>query len=181
MSRWPQRSYQRPSFCLSSASASRILLPTAESWCCRASHVARCAPRLSVTVHNVARAFRHSRLSGRSQLHGMCGVSTATTKIMCGFSYFAPKPCGTLNIATALSGVAYSHRGCGCAGHMRRPTVNALYPVNERGDAWIDRGLLGRHLRMHTSSARCTADAVHNAVCSTLAAWELVPFWVCRV
>ena len=31
-------------FCLLSASASRILLPTAESWCCTASHVARCAP-----------------------------------------------------------------------------------------------------------------------------------------
>ena len=34
-------------FCLSSASASRILLPTADSWCCRARHAARCAPWLS--------------------------------------------------------------------------------------------------------------------------------------
>ena len=45
---WPQRScVMAETFCLASASASRILLPTAESWCCRESHAARCAPWLS--------------------------------------------------------------------------------------------------------------------------------------
>ena len=80
---------------------------------------------------------------------------------------------------------ARSHQAVDARG-MRRPTVNALYPVNVRGVNDLRTvPELRAHVQGATASARCIAVAVRmqnvQHPVSTLAVWELVPFWVCRV